>query len=490
MKKSILTSLIFIVSLASAGVVCASNVGVPAECEDVMLQAFYWDSHDASKSTTKYGCTKWLYLVKDTAVIGEYFDLVWLPPCSQSTGGVGYYHVQLSNLSSDWGNLQGLKKLIAGLHKRGTKVVGDIVINHRASINGWCTFAADNFGAYGTYQLTNKHVCKYDECFTDSRSDWYNKPLAERGGSDTGTNDGGCRDLDHSNEYVQGWAKAYTQWMRNVLMYDGFRYDMTRGYGGEYLKMYNEASNPYFSVSEFWESINQIVEHLKATDYSTLEFDFPLKYEIKNAITNGVYTKLKKTNSNTMSGKGLNRYAVTFIDNHDMFERPEEDACNQEFPSCNADLSNATIKNQILQANAYILMMPGVPCVFWPHWKSYTNEIKELIALRKRAGIHSESIVTEEKASPKTYSGTIQGHKCKVVLRLGRSRSKEVPAGYELAIEGGENGDYTVFIETGMGVDELQNKNVQAAKILRDGKLYINVGEKMYDVMGREVNEL
>lgn len=488
MKKSILTILAIIIC-ASSGSMRAENIGVPAECEDVMLQAFYWDSYDLSKNTTKYGCTRWLYLVKDSAVLGEYFDLVWLPPCSQSTGGVGYYHVQLSNLTSDWGNRQGLNKLIASLHRRGTKVIGDIVINHRGSVNGWCSFASDNFGTYGSYQLTSKHVCTYDECFTDSRSDWYNKPLSSRGGADTGTNDGGCRDLDHSSEYVQNWAKAYTQWMRNTVQFDGFRYDMTRGYSGEYLKMYNEASNPYFSVSECWAGIDEVVAHLKATNYSTLEFDFPLKENIKTAFVNGSYTKLKKSNTGTLSGRGLNRYAVTFIDNHDMFERPETDACNQEFPSCNANLSDATVKNQILQANAYILMMPGVPCVFWPHWNRYTEEIKELIALRKRAGIHSESVVTEEKANPKTYSGTIQGHKYKVVLRLGRSRSKEVPAGYELALEGGDRGDYTIFIETGTGVENVQRDKVQCTKVLRDGKLYIQVGEKTYDIMGRELTE-
>jgi hypothetical protein len=97
--------------------------------------------------------------------------------------------------------------------------------------------------------------------------------------------------------------------------------------------------------------------------------------------------------------------------------------------------------------------------------------------------------VTEEKANPKTYSGTIQGHKYKVVLRLGRSRSKEVPAGYELALEGGDRGDYTIFIETGTGVENVQRDKTPSTKVLRDGKLYIQVGEKTYDIMGRELTE-
>ena len=39
----------------------SSNAGVPAECEDVMLQAFYWDSYKAKTSTdSKFGRTKWI----------------------------------------------------------------------------------------------------------------------------------------------------------------------------------------------------------------------------------------------------------------------------------------------------------------------------------------------------------------------------------------------------------------------------------------------
>ena len=93
MKKSILIVLLSV----AAGVLYGENIGVPSECEDVMLQGFYWDSYDNSKPTTKYGRTKWVDLLKDTAAINACFDLVWLPPSATSSGGVGYIHAQLSN---------------------------------------------------------------------------------------------------------------------------------------------------------------------------------------------------------------------------------------------------------------------------------------------------------------------------------------------------------------------------------------------------------
>ena len=457
------------------------NIGVPSECEDVMLQAFYWDSYKTQSGTdSKYGRTKWLDLLKDTAAINANFDLVWLPPSASSTGGVGYYHACLSNQSGDWGSSSKLKELIAALHKGNTRVLADIVINHRGNKSSWVDFYSDNFGSYGTYQLTQSHICSGDEAFTDSKSPA--KGSSVHGAADTGTNDGGCRDLDHTNEYVQKWAKAYVQWMINEMKYDGFRYDMTLGYHGRYLSMYNEASQPYLSVSELWDGIDRQVRHLKETNYNTMIFDFPLKYQLHQAIVGGSYGKLRNP-SNSLRGKGYAKYAVTFLDNHDTFER--ESYGNNQFGGQNIDLKNPTHKNRILQGYAYILMMPGVPCVFWPHWKTYQSEINALIAARKLAGIHSESAVLSETTSQNNYEAVIQGHHGQVMLRLGSNRSTETPEGYQKVVDGPV---HTVYYKAGAeGIDEVPSDQVPSTKVIRDGQLYLMYEGRMYDVRGRRV---
>ena len=484
--KKILVGVISFFMLASASALHAANIGVPAECEDVMLQAFYWDSHKTQSATdSKFGRTKWMDLIKDTTEIRDNFDLVWFPPSAKSTGGVGYYHTQLSNQDSDWGTKTMLKNLIAGLHRGNTKVIADIVINHRGSVNGWCQFAKDNFGTYGSYQLTSKHVCKGDECFTDSKSDWYNKPDSVRGATDSGSNDSGARDLDHKSEYVQNWAKAYTQWILKTMAYDGFRYDMTLGFHGRYLKMYNEASNPYISVSELWESISRQKQHLQECDYNTMVFDFQQKYVLKTAFVQGGYGALKK-NTNSFRGQGLERYAVTFIDNHDTFDRGGAYGDNQ-FTNT-TDLTNATAKNQVLQASAYLMMMPGIPCVFYPHWASYKEEIKELIAVRKRAGIHSESQVITESSGQYKYTATVQGHRGQVVIRVGKYRDMTVPEGFELAVEGGDRGDYTVYVkDEAQGLTDVEESMLRSEKFIEGGKIMIRRGEHVYDVLGRKI---
>jgi hypothetical protein len=184
---------------------------------------------------------------------------------------------------------------------------------------------------------------------------------------------------------------------------------------------------------------------------------------------------------------GLERYSVTFIDNHDTFDRGTAYGDNQFSGS---DLTNATTKDQILQANAYILSMPGVPCVFWPHWASYKSEINELIAVRKRAGIHSESAVLEETSGQYQYSATIQGHRGQVVVRVGKYRSTTVPEGFELAVEGGDRGNYTVYIKAeSQGLEEANGewRKVNGEKFVENGQLFIRVGERVYDATGNVI---
>ena len=490
MKKIILTVVtLFYLAGASVGA-HATNAGVPAECEDVMLQAFYWDSYKTQSSTdSKFGRTKWIDLLKDTAAINANFDVVWFPPSAGPTGcGVGYSARQYSNQESDWGSKAKLQELITALHAGKTKVLADVVLNHRGNYNSWCNFYQDNFGSYGTYQLTQQHICRNDECFTDSKSSCYNASYTDRGANDTGDNFAGARDLDHTSEYVQEWSKAYTQWLLGSMGYDGFRYDMTLGFHGRYLKMYNEAANPYMSVSELWSSMDRQKQHLQECDYNTMVFDFQAKYSMKG-IVSGSYGKLNA--NKTFEGfrkHGLARYSVTFIDNHDTFDRGGAYGDNQFTPS--TDLSTATNKDYVLQASAYMLMMPGVPCVFYPHWASYKSEINELIAVRKRVGIHSESVVLEEESGQYKYSATVQGHRGKVVVRVGKFRSTTVPEGYELAVEGGDRGAYTVYVKMeNEGVEEVTDNGLQVTgeKFMQDGKLFIRVNEQVFDMLGNKI---
>ena len=451
-------------------------VGVPTEYEGVMMQCFYWNSYQDQG----YGRTKWIDLIKIADEIGDNFDLVWFPPSAEG-GGTGYYAKRYSIQDSDWGTREKLRELIGKLHAKGTKVIGDIVVNHHASSNSWCAFYNENFGSYGQFQLTSEHICSGDECFSDKDSNC--KGSTERGAADTGDNDAGCRDLDHTSEFVQNLVKAYLSWMRNSIGYDGWRYDMVKGYLGGYVSMYNISSQPYFSVGEYWDGTpNNLKNYLETTSYNTTVFDFPLKYKFNSNIGKGSYAGMKNAGLRSI---GLQKYAVTFIDNHDTFERSDNQS--DEFIGYKKNL--VTNKAKVLQANAYLLMMPGTPCVFFPHWVTFKSEINTLIALRKAAGIHSESQVFDEVGESKAYAGTIQGHNGSVILRMGPNRDTSVPAGYFLAVQGNDFEIYAsnevVFTPVNITSVENVREQTKSEKQLINGHLYIIKNGNKYDATGR-----
>ena len=470
---------------------------VPAQCPDVMLQAFYYES-----TTDKgYGRTKWVDHLNgnngsSAEEIGQWFDLVWLPPMSKSEGGMGYHPTNYGVLNGDWGTDTKLKQLITTLHQNGARVVADIVINHAGAQEGWCDFKSYTFGTYGTFTPDGSYICNTDEVNTSA-------PTTACRGYATGNADDGygdeanyaaSRDWDHTNANVRNMFKAYLKWMRNEVKVDGFRYDYCKGYHNSHINDYNKASEPYFSVMEYWDgNVNTLQERLNDAGWNTATFDFATKYTAFNdGIAADNYYKLKGAG---LPGAGKARYAVTFVDSHDSFQRDN----GNEF--CGNANSMGLCKDKLLQANAYMLSMPGVPCVFWPHWVTYKEELKKMINARYKTGVHSESSVSDE-AGNGYYKATITGTNGSIRLLVGpNSGYNTTPQGYTLAVKGNGYGVYykvnsargdkdterTPIVE---GIEQPTSGSslkAKGEKFIENGNLYIRCGEQVFDIMGRLV---
>lgn len=389
---------------------------VPEKCTDVMLQGFYWESQDE---------TSWTKLNGMAEEIGQNFDLIWLPPSARASGSVGstdvgYHPLRWSNQTSSWGYQDDLITLIASLKKHGCRSIADIVVNHRASKNGWCSFWEDDFGEYGTFQLTAEHICQNDEVNSDpSAGDCRG---AATGAYDTGDNWDGARDLDHTSTYVQQDIEAYLKWMKNVIGYEGWRYDLVKGFSGKYVGMYNDASQPYLSVGEFWDGYDPIVAWIDATGKKSMAFDFPQKYALNSGLATGNYAGMAWMNmaTNKLAPAGLihssyARYAVTFVDNHDTYKNESKYTGN------------------VPQAYAFLLSAPGVPCVFWAHWAANKTAINNMIAARKSVGVHSQSACVVTNTSG-YYESLTEGTCGTLICRIGSWNG--TPDGYETACHG------------------------------------------------------
>ena len=468
----------------------------PARCPDVLLQAFYWDSY----RDHGYGRTKWMDWLNNDAgnglswaeEAGQWFDLIWLPPMSNATGGTGYLPIKYSNLNSDWGTKGYLEKLITTFHKNGARVVADIVVNHVAGNAGWCSFAKLDFGEYGKFEPDASWICSTDEMNYDSGA-------GECKGKATGSPDDGYgseanyeagRDWDHNNAKVREMIKAYLKWLRNDIKIDGFRYDYCKGFHNSHINEYNSAAQAYFSVMEMWDGdVNVLQSHLNDAGWNTLTFDFATKYQaFNNGIAADNYGGLRGAG---LLGAGKSRYAVTFLDSHDSFQRDDNEFCG-------SGNSMGVCKDKILQCYAYLLSMPGVPLVFFPHWVTFKDPIKKMINARYKTGVHSESSVNDE-AGNGFYKATISGTNGEIRVLIGpNSGYNDTPSGYTLAVKGTNYGVY--YKATGNRGDKnterhsvdveqvtVDGQQMKGEKFIENGQLFIRCGEQVYDVMGKRV---
>lgn len=396
--------------------------GWPANYSGVMLQGFSWDSYDYSQ---------WSVLEKQADDMKGFIDLVWLPQsgkCIETTQVMGYKPYYYFNQNSSFGTEAELRSLIAKFKANGIGAIADVVVNHR-NTDGWYTFPAETYKGV-TYQMQSTDICKNDDRgATSTQATKDGVSLSQN--YDEGTDFGGCRDIDHKSANVQKIIKAYLKFLKEDIGYTGFRYDMVKGFSGTHVADYNDATGVKFSVGEYWDGNETIINWINSTNKKSAAFDFQFRYNVRDAI--GVkdnkivsaqnWSKLK-SDYNLMHDATYRQYAITFVENHDMQYR-------------SADEQLDPLKRDTLAANAYMLAMPGTPCVFQPHWRAYKQEIKSMIEARKLAGITNMSNYTNKMAQTACFANETTGNKAKLIVVVGNNTKAYTPGtDYAQILEG------------------------------------------------------
>ena len=123
-----------------------------------------------------------------------------------------------------------------------------------------------------------------------------------------------------------------------------------------------------------------------------------------------------------------------------------------------------------------------------------------MIMARKWAGVHSESEVKDESATGTGYQATIVGKHGYLILMLGDKVTKgqvDWLNGFTLVASNystleGHNESFEIWVSSTepmpMGIEDgIIQPAVKAEKFMQDGKLFIRLGEKVYDAQGRLV---
>ena len=426
MKKTFTAlSLLLALGLSSTSV---NAQGWPKDYGGVMLQGFYWDS---------FADSQWSYLEEQADDISRYFSLVWIPQsgnCNSSYNQMGYMPVYYFDHNSSFGTEAQLRSMIKAYRDRGTGIIADVVINHRNNLGAggsWVDYPAETYKGE-TYQMLSTDIVKNDD--GNKTLDWATKNgLSLSQNNDTGEGWDGCRDLDHKSENVNKVIKAYLDYLINELGYTGFRYDMVKGYSASFTADYNTAAKPQFSVGEYWDSSSNIKRWIDGTKVDDVPasgaFDFQFRYRVRDAAASNDWSKLAGSTSDQAGypliyQEGYSQYAITFVENHDTQYRSASEPLDP-------------LKGDTLAANAYMLAMPGTPCVFYKHWLTQKKALKLMISARQQAGITNTSSYEVSKKYSTAYAVTVTGTKGKLICVVGsNSQTFNCPEGFTEILSG------------------------------------------------------
>ncbi|KAF2299582.1 hypothetical protein GH714_038260 [Hevea brasiliensis] len=279
---------------------------------EIVLQGFNWESHKSGR---------WYMELKNKAaeISSLGFTVIWLPPPTESVSPEGYMPKDLYNLNSRYGSIDELKDLVKCLHEVGLKVLGDAVLNHR------CAHYQNQNGVWNLF---------------GGRLNWDDRAIVAddphfqgRGNKSSGDNFHAAPNIDHSQDFVRKDLKEWLCWLRDEIGYDGWRLDFVRGFWGGYVKDYVDATEPYFAVGEYWDSLGytygemdhnqdahrqRIIDWINATNGTAGAFDVTTKGILHSALERCEYWRLsdQKGKPPGVMGWWPSR-AVTFIENHD-----------------------------------------------------------------------------------------------------------------------------------------------------------------------------
>uniref|UniRef100_A0A0C9RI29 Alpha-amylase n=1 Tax=Wollemia nobilis TaxID=56998 RepID=A0A0C9RI29_9CONI len=364
---------------------------------EMLLQGFNWESHQYQW---------WPNLEKMIPQIAKAgFTSVWLPPASDSLAPQGYLPRNIYSLNSEYGSEYELKSLLKTMQTNKVRAMADIVINHRVG---------STQGSGGHYNRYDGMPCAWDEravtCCTGGHGNW-----------STGDNFHGVPNIDHTQDFVKKDIKDWLRWLRKSVGFQDFRFDFAKGFAAKFVKEYIEASNPMFSVGEYWDSCNytpsynldynqdghrqRIINWIDGTGGISAAFDFTTKGILQEAVK-GQWWRLRDSKGNPSGVLGWwPSRAVTFIENHDTGSTQG----HWPFPS-----------DHIMEGYAYILTHPGIPTVFYDHFfdwgTSIQNQIIKLMNIRRTQDLHSRSSIRILEASSHVYAAIIGD---KVCMKVG-----------------------------------------------------------------------
>ncbi len=284
---------------------------------------------------------------------------IWLMPIFPSPSYHGYDVTDYYNVNPDYGTLDDFKRLLDEAHKRGIRVIIDMVLNHTSVKNPWFQASQDPNSPFRDWYIWSENDPGYAGPWGEKA--WHKAP---GGGYYYAAFGEGMPDLNYNNPDVTAKMEDVIRfWLKDVKV-DGFRLDgarylveagreqadtqLTHTWFENFRYFYKELDPNAVTVGEVWTTSYTVASYLQG-DQLDLAFNFDLatgllrgaKYGQANYALDQLVSDLKVFQPN--------QYA-TFLTNHDI---------NRTMSQLGGNSTKA--KN----AATLLLTAPGVPFIYY-----------------------------------------------------------------------------------------------------------------------------
>ena len=277
---------------------------------------------------------------------------LWLMPIHPASSYHGYDVTDYYDVNPEYGKMEDFQRLLEESHKRGMKVVIDLVINHSSNAHPW-------------FQAAQVPASEY--------RDWYVWSDTEPTGSGwhpsstgfyLGIFDETMPDLNYTNPVVSEEMKSIVRYWSQEIGVDGFRLDAakhliedgsiqshsdaTHQWYKAFRKFYKDLDPDGILVGEVWDSSVAVSEYV-SVDELDLAFDFDLAQAI---LTSARIGNAGETNRILQRDLGLfsSGQFAPFLTNHDQARVMSNLADNP---------------NKAKVAASVLLSLPGVPFIYY-----------------------------------------------------------------------------------------------------------------------------
>ena len=288
---------------------------------------------------------------------------IWLLPMSESPTYHGYDTTDYFKVESDYGTNEDFKRLVDECHKRGIRVVIDLVLNHHSDKHEWFTRAIDPKSPYHDWYIWNDKDPAWKGPWNQKVWHRVNPPSGKNSLFYYGIFSSRMPDLNYRNADVTKQMDEVVRFWLEDMRVDGFRLDAirhliedgkvqentpgTHAWLKQFNAKYKAIKGDAFAVGEVWAGSEEIASYVGD------ELDSCFEFELSSAIIKGI-----KDGNSDLIGKQIKRTLAafpelsqsTFLANHDQTRSLTQFGGNLEMARLGAMIQ---------------FTLPGVPFVYY-----------------------------------------------------------------------------------------------------------------------------